>query len=294
MHRIKRKDVRLLIYPENLDQRLKRIAEHSRLGLVRGSYAFTREFSVYGLAGLRRLTENNPGPDKKFFVLCQPRTGSTLLMQLLNNSPEICAEGEIFYLKTLFPFHYARAKSFLSRRPVFGFKMLVDWLTEKQLMDNIPGFITELHKSGWQIIHLQRRSLFYQALSKAVSHKRKVWHHRLEDQQPELSGIEVDWQEVRSRLDTAIQNRRLEHEILASLPHLSLTYEDDLMDSAHHQKAADKVFQYLRVSSVPVKAGFQRICARPLSVLVKNLDEGRRFFGATKYQEICTELFTET
>lgn len=282
----------MLIYPEKLDKQLKYFSEHSRLDIARRLYGFTREFSVYGLAGLRRLTDKNPQPEKKFFVLCQPRTGSTLLLQLLNCSPAICAEGEIYYLKTHFPFHYASAKSLLSRKPVFGFKMLVDWLIDKQSIDNIPGFIEKFNRSGWQIIHLQRRSLFRQALSKAVSHVRKVWHHRAGESYQELSGIEVDWQEVQSRLDTAIKNRKIEDEILKFLPHLSLTYEDDLLDSGRHQAAADKVFKYLDLPSVPVQAQLERICAKPLSIFVKNLDEGRRIFKSTKYEEICTELFT--
>jgi len=78
-------------------------------------------------------------PDIKFVIFAQGRTGSTLLVELLNQIEEIHCEEEIynkdffvFKQKIPFPYIYLLGKSRLSKSKVFGFKVKIYQLYDHQ------------------------------------------------------------------------------------------------------------------------------------------------------------------
>jgi hypothetical protein len=87
----------------------------------------------------------------------------------------------------------------------------------------------------------------------------------------------LHWIGVRARVGSD------EAAALDGVPHLSLTYERDLQDSATWQSTADGVFGYLDLSPVPVDTTLRRQNDGKLSTLIANYDEVKAAVSGTEY-----------
>jgi LPS sulfotransferase NodH len=216
-----------------------------------------------------------------FVIYGQARTGSTLLVRLLQSHPQIQCDSEIFnkdgwqrgvrrYLHPLafrIPEVYALWKSCRCTKPVYSFKLL-----NSQVI--APGrLISYLHHHGWQIIHIQRRNLFGVAISRKVARQTKHWgeykpHSHMDDLRLEFT---VD--EFYTQLGNCVNILHKEALALAGIPHISVLYEDDLLNEADRQRVCSTIFAALQISSHSVSTKAQRSWNRPYSELVTNYTE---------------------
>jgi hypothetical protein len=74
-----------------------------------------------------------------------------------------------------------------------------------------------------------------------------------------------------------------ERQILQKIPHLKLTYEDNLLHATSHQETADQIFDWLNIDSVSVKADLQKMMPFHLSEMVENYEELYQAIQTTKY-----------
>ena len=120
----------------------------------------------------------------RFIIFGQARSGSTLLVDLLNSHPDIHCDSEIFnktfwrgwerrYLLPVvrrWPAPYLNFKAARCRLPAYGFKLILKHIKDPRHV------LPQMSASGWRILSLQRRDVFTQAISNAAVNK--THHYR--------------------------------------------------------------------------------------------------------------------
>ena len=245
-------------------------------------------------------------PRDKFFILCQYRTGSSLLASLLNSHPDLYCDGELFNAKkrkndlVIFPRFYVHRqvkKAVKAEQPqYYGFDLKIQQIIELYKRHhlirkdrNSIKIVKKLHQNGWKIIHLRRENIVKQAISNLVAQKRQRWVYRNDqDKQLNSGAVVLDpdclWQTLRwIQWSTRVENRAL-----ADLSYQEVIYEQGLLDASMHQKTADQVFAYLGLPSAMVETSLVRASSDQLSDSVKNFDEIQAVLQGTEYEKYLT------
>jgi LPS sulfotransferase NodH len=175
---------------------------------------------------------------QRFLIYSQPRTGSTWLVDLLNNHPEIQCDGELFSsdwkhsrrvwsrrLLRSFPIPYLQLRAATCKDPAYGFKVL-HYQTHHQ-----RGLLGRLHQRGWQIIHLRRAQLWSQAVSDQLAIQTKRYH-RTHDDPVHPDQVRIDPAAILAKIDVLKRQSLAETRALEGIPHLRIEYEKDLVDDS--------------------------------------------------------------
>lgn len=213
-------------------------------------------------------------PVKKFVIFAQGRTGSTLLIDLLDSHPQIHCDGEILDTRRRFLLRFfLEAKSGRWRRKkTYGFSVRIKHIVDNQKIRDAGSFLADLYRGGWNIIYLKRRNILRQTVSVFVVKYRNKWERFLSDP-PERVAIRIDCKEFLRRMKIRERSLKDEEKALAGLPHLALVYEDHLLKSEHHQLTLDGIFEWLGVPSAPVGTNLVKITPEKLSDFIENYDE---------------------
>ena len=223
---------------------------------------------VRGLASWRPLEE-----PRAFLIFAQGRTGSELLVEILNSSPEVRCEGEILERRVAWPTAWAESRRRRERGRVYGFKVKPLQLLYNQRLPDMGRWLESMHGRGWRLVHLHRRNLLRQVLSNMAA-EHHGWHRRTS--LPRSRGpLHVDpavvtyWMDVRARW--AAQERAA----LAELPHETVCYEDDLTSRHEQQATLDRLAGWLGVESRPVAVSLRPTNPGRLDRLIANYAEVR-------------------
>ncbi|WP_129677452.1 sulfotransferase [Candidatus Chloroploca sp. Khr17] len=214
-----------------------------------------------------------------FVVYGQARTGSTLLVRLLQSHPQIQCAGEILsrgrwhrhvkrYLHTMvrhIPEPYVLWEASRTAKDTFGFKLLHNQVPVS------PRLMSNLHRHGWQLIHIQRRNLFDVAISRQVAERKRHWGEYKPSLQEDR--IEIPPEDFLRQLQQCVALRQKERYTLADLPHLSVVYEDDLLHEEDRQRICTSIFAALCIAPHQVATTKKRSWDRPYSELVTNYAE---------------------
>ena len=248
-----------------------------RLSIERDTVKQLRQYGRY-------LLQKPLWLSKRFVILAEGRSGSTLLVSLLNSSSQIYCDGEILNRSpVLFPSLFINMQASRCQSPVYGFKLL-DYQLEKVQNVNNPGqFMLNLYQSGYKFIYSTRRNRLYHALSQINAIKKKKLHHRLDDGNLEYSPIKVDIHELLYTMDVTEATTKRYKGFFENIPHLRLTYEENLQDSALHQATSDQVFSFLGLPSTPVKTILVKLMPSSLPDMVENYEELVKAVKETKY-----------
>lgn len=215
----------------------------------------------------------------KFVIYGQPRTGSTLLVDLLNSHPYIQCDGEVLNLATKYikyplfqrilhkyPFPYFNHRRRKSKAPVYGFKILHQHI-------KYPHYVIKrLHKEGWKIIYTRRQNIVHQAISLIVSRKTGYWHHR-EDRASPPDTISIDREVLLSEIEKRIKRCDLEQTIMNDIEHLKIVYETDLSEQDYWDATARKLLDYLAIEFHPLRSSKEKTYTRPYKEMIQNYAE---------------------
>jgi LPS sulfotransferase NodH len=224
-------------------------------------------------------------PAKKFVIFGRGRSGSTLLVNLLDSHPQIHCDNEILHDRVLFPRQYIDSCASRYHSQVYGFKLLSYQLKEVQRISQSAKFILELYQSGYQIIYLKRENLLHHALSNIAARQKQKFHYRVSQDKVEKKPIYVEVEELVKWLSGSEQLDNFEHQILQNIPHLPLTYENNLQESLCHQTTVDLIFELLDIPSVPVKTNLIKAMPLKLTEMVSNYEEIIKSLQGTKYEK---------
>ena len=217
-----------------------------RPGLI-ASYSLARELATYtALLPLLLLAPLAKGK-KKFLIYAQPRTGSTLLVDLLNSHPNIRCEREVLAFRPLLTRSFLEARRSLHPRYTYGCKILNHQLERQVSHRCTTAFLRKIQNRGWGIIHLRRENVLRQALSRVLVDSRRLRH--LETGEPRWQGqVRISAPELHRCIRESERWTRRDQRTFAQLPHLELVYERDLLQAERHQAASNRVFEFLEVA----------------------------------------------
>lgn len=234
---------------------------------------YLRYLSIY----LRFFVFWSHQPRTKFIIFAQGRSGSTLLIDLLNSHPAIHCDDEILNVKVYHKFRfiklYIKARSMitkLNKKSVYGFHVKIYQLTDDHAIFDPGRFLKKLYADGWIILYLKRNNVIRQAVSTEVAFKRGVFHLTKEEGKNKLGKVGVDCETIlrltKKRKDLLSE----EQKALEGIPHMTIEYERDLLRQVSHQRTADMIFQYLGLSSITVDTSLFRTSTDNLADLIEN------------------------
>lgn len=245
-----------------------------------------KEILCYMLAYLKK----DNMPRHKFIIFCSPRVGSGLLSNLLNSHPDIHVDDVILSsnrAKKLFlPIRYIKGYSMAFEKPVYGFKIHPDNLDYQNI--NTQKFLLKFQQAGWKIIHMKRTNILRQQISVMVAKQRNKWFDTVGYPLINLM-FYIDKDELINKIQSQSLEYYHENNILKQIPHLTITYEDDLLRAGQHQKTADRLFEYLGIESIPVTTKYKRTTTEKLSDFIENYDEIVSVLRKTKYAKFLDE-----
>lgn len=193
-----------------------------------------------------------------FFVFGMGRSGSTLLVNLINQHPDIYCDGEILKKKVahLPSFLYGR-KAFFAKGKYYGFRAKLYQATREQGI-SFEGFRHQLAGFDVKWIYIYRSNTWKQALSAQVTKQTRIPNASDRDVLRKQKVL-IDW----GRLQQEWQNRetikRDEKAFLADIDNFMVHYESDLLDDTTRQTTMDSLFEYLGKAPQVVKSELKKL-----------------------------------
>lgn len=233
---------------------------------------------------------------KKFIVFGQSRSGSTLLVDLINLHPEIKCEGELlqhdwgympskYMCKVLsyYPYPFFNYRYRLSKgNALYGFKLFIYHLKKSHEK------IKKMTDDGWKIIYLKRENILRQVVSNQIAKQTRTWHTKKGKGNPEYQ-VHLPI----SLLQQGLSNRQgwcfLEYQCLKDREYLKVVYEKDLENSSHHQETAEKVFRFLGVDSCRVNSELCKTDLRSYEEIISNYDEVIQFLQDSLFKNFLDQ-----
>ncbi|MEM7508232.1 MAG: sulfotransferase [Pseudomonadota bacterium] len=217
-----------------------------------------------------RTLRRNDTP-KPFVIYGRPRSGTTLLVRLLDQVPAVRCEGERLHYLLLDPV------GFLARLPrragrdvrAYGVKLISYHLMEIQRIRRPLAFFDRIADFDYSVLHLTRNT-WDQTLSLAKAHASGLYFM---NDKAGVQTLRLDPERFLALLTWNAEMLAYETEVMAHVPHHPIRYDTDLKDADRHQATIDDLCAYLGVPSAPVKATMKRTGGKTGLQRVENLDE---------------------
>jgi LPS sulfotransferase NodH len=240
----------------------------------------TRGLKAWGPRPLHRWL----APERRFLILTTGRSGGELLASLLDSHPSIMCDGELLLHRTALPHQVVRGREALAglrRAQAYGFKLTRENLVRQEL-DDPAEFVRVLHARGYRMIVLERRDLLQQAISFARAEKLGYLHHRAGGG-GEFVRLALDPMAVLALMYVIEEAARFCHEALAGIPHLLITYEEDLATPERQQRAVDEICRSLGLPPAVVHSDLVRVTPEAIEDQIENPEELLRVLSVTRY-----------
>lgn len=231
---------------------------------------------------LKQIIFRPPLPPNRFIIFGRGRSGSTLLVDLLNSNDRIHCDGEILHHKVLSPHSHIIQHASRHIDKVYGFKLLSYQVHNVQSVHRPERFVENLYEKGFKIIYLRRRNLLRHAVSNINARSRK-FHHQKDEDNFESKAIYIPPNDLSDWIAGSEKLESLEKKMLLKVPYLDLFYEDDLVDPTRHQATVDKVCHFLNVPTSEAKTKYVKLLPGNLSDIVENYSEIMSFLKNSRF-----------
>lgn len=245
----------------------------------------------------------------KFIVLTTQRTGSSWLIDLLSNHPEISAYGEIFinripnrenpWVKGLMPpisFYEFKQNNCERHFLVINYLRYLDKMVFGnkangfKMMYNQLGRNTEtilpLIFNNFRIIHLIRKNILDIIISRKHLHTKGMKHFVNDEQKNKIRTVSLNPDTIIQEIGNIERKVDFFRKLLFILPLRTLTvfYEDLVKEK---ETTLNKIFKFLNVNGniIISKTRFRKIHTIAKSDLIENFDAIQKILSATKYKE---------
>ena len=253
-------------------------------------FGYARELQL----NTKALVNPTYQPEKKFLIFSSGRSGSTLLINVLNSSPNIQCEGEILRSKNIAPKKVIKLSEQACLQNVFGFKLLTYQLLDLQpKIASKQAFLADLVADGYQIIYLERKNSLLQALSVVYAMQRNIWHYKNEATISH-SKITLNPNRLAEMIQDFEKYKAQESALLENLPYLYLNYETDLQPAIKIPATVQKLETYLKVSLQEPVIKLKKVTPKKLSGFLNNYKEITNFLLSQKKYEQFTAPILDT
>lgn len=233
------------------------------------------EMGVY----LKALFSPKRVPRTKFIIFGTGRSGSTLLVTLMDSNSHIFCDNEIYHRPVLFPTLYRNLRAKLANTDVYGFKLLMYHISLKLGIRNedFGSYLQGLVDDGFKIIHLRRHNIVRQAFSNLYARHRGQFHSNSTVGKKTDSKMLVDLSELEKWIRDIDAQARWEQELLSHISHLSLSYERDLEDRTAHGATLKRVSAFLGTTVEPPATELRKVTPKSLESFIENHQEVLEF-----------------
>jgi len=233
-------------------------------------------------------------PNNKFVIFSTGRSGSTLLVNMLNTNNQVQCAGELLRSKNSAPEKVIKISEQLSRKEAFGFKLLTYQLLNLQpTITHKKKFLERLVANDYQIIYLDRKNSLLQALSVIYAMQRNVWHYKNEAQ-IQHTKITLNPDKLATMIQEFEQFKIQERSLLEGLPYLYLNYEIDLEKKVNLKSTVHKLEAFLNLPLRAPQLNLKKVTPKRLSGFLHNSREISEFILARKEYRQFTEPILDT
>jgi len=229
-------------------------------------------------------------PSPRFVLFGRGRSGTSLLVSLLDSVPSLRCEGEVLHDYVPFPHTHVLGRSRRVNTGGYGCKLLSYQVRDVQTALEAPeAFVRTLHREdGFQVLYLRRSNLLRHALSN-IRARRETFHRTSNQDSSSRPALHVDPEQVVEWMQSSEALATYEKKLLDDVPYLSLTYEEHLRNPKAHQSTVDTVCEYLDVDPAPVETAHQKLAPRSLRAGVQNYDELARHLQNTPFAQYLSD-----
>lgn len=230
---------------------------------------------------LRAAVTRGPGARRRFLVVGRARSGTTLLRSLLDAHPSVTCEGEVLHRVVLRPARHLKNLARKARTEAWGAKLLSYQMVQVHRLRDPAAFLGGLHARGFVLIHLERDT-FAQCLSLLAAQGSGRYHDRAGGAGgAPRTGLLVDPADFAARLRWSAMLLRYERAALRDLPHVRVSYDDDLADPRAAGPTMARLFEAIGVPARPVRSDLRKILPAAPRDAVENYDAVARAVSET-------------
>jgi len=268
-----------------LNNRFRLLYRRTRRRIDKILAGYASEFYVNTVYPFR----NKHVPENKFIIFTYQRTGSTLLVDLLNSHPLIKCEGEILLNRMHNPIAFINHRSQLFSTEIYGFKLQISHLDYQRINDPVK-FVTDIFNEGYKIIKLTRSDLFRTALSLQYAIDIQRFHFKNNSPNHHLPVISINPAELIKSLDWIVCQIKTLEQITKNLPHLALNYEDALYDNKLHQQTIDSICEYLQIPTAKVESDLVKATSDNMFEYISNNNEIIEYLNKTEFKYLNSSM----
>ncbi len=257
---------------------------HNRINIIlKKQYSRLIKFKKNNINQLRGNTDY-----KKFVIISRSRTGSTLLMALLNNHSEVICEGELF--KNLNGLSCKIIwQNFFNKKPKIikqvGFKLFYyhPFENDKQVWEFIKK------EKDITIIHLVRNNLLRSFTSQKIGEKTKQWtENKNRPHEIDLLSkkIKLNYKDCLNTFEKIKRYEEITREDFKSFNFIEVSYEDL---NSNRDEELNKIFNKLGLFNEKVGTVMKKQNPESLQVLIENFEELKIKFKNSKWEYLFDE-----
>lgn len=210
-------------------------------------------------------------PQQRFIIFGRGRSGSTLLVSLLDRHPQITCAGEVMRYRTFAPSAYIQRVLATGNAPVTGCKLLSYQMRSIHGMPPDTGFLRDLANQGIAIIYLHRENPVRHAISNIMARRQRIYHVTQAVRQ-ERDKIIVEPAEILRWMRGSEALGVYERAVLQDVPHLPLTYERDLEPISARQDTLDKIMTRFNLPPLTAQSDLRKVTPENLADIIENHD----------------------
>jgi LPS sulfotransferase NodH len=222
-------------------------------------------------------------------VLARSRTGSNLLVSLLNSHPQIRVRGEKCSRLAGREVGEVLLEAFSTRSPrvrIAGFKVFY-YHPNDDSSETLWQILLGL--SGLKVIHLKRENILKTLVSRKIASVEDVWKNKGESQQERSQELPTVRFSEKELADGFAQTRAWENwgeELFQHQPTFSLTYEDLVQQ---RREMMSRVFAFLGVDDLGTETVLEKQNTRSLHEVIENYEELRSAFTESPWSRFFSD-----
>lgn len=225
----------------------------------------------------------NGVPPKRFLVLSMARSGSTMLVTLLNSIPGVFCDGELLSRRRLWPHAFVRGRASNRATNVYGFKLLMYQAQQVHARHDTLQLIRGFLDDGFRPILLTRVNVLAQALSNQRAMDSGEYHMKRE--QKRKGPFEANIRMLLWTMNAMMERAELAKKAVEPYDRLELVYEHDLLDEQNIQPTMNRTCDFLGVERAEANTALKKISPARLEALVTNPQAVRAALQNTSFEK---------
>lgn len=235
---------------------------------------YPRELKSIGSVIAARLRGQYREPESRFVIFGRGRSGSTLLVRMLDQHRDITCLGELLRCRLVFPHAYRDRCLRLSATPCSGFKLLSYQVTQVMGVRPDSGYLRQMQDEGFRVIYIHRDNYLRLAVSNMYARLRGRFHVDgavNSGEKTEAHYFAPD--ELLQWMQGAATRTAEERELLRGVDYFDVLYERDLEAAESQEATIARLFRWFGVEEQAVSPSLRQATPRRLNTIIKNYDE---------------------